>query len=113
MPDLRAVKLVGYNDLQLCETQITTRCRPVVEGGYQRGRYDDAHDSLADRRSSIWHREGDASRPNGHTRRYSRRLSHSLLPTAPDGSQGVHCSPTAASSKLTRPLKRAQLTQPI
>ena len=46
-----AVKLVGYNDLQLCETQITTRCRPVVEGGYQRGRYDDAHDSLADRRS--------------------------------------------------------------
>jgi adenylate cyclase len=32
---------------------------------------------------------------------------------AGDGSQGVHCSPTAASSELTRSLKGAQLTQPI
>jgi hypothetical protein len=37
-------------------------------------RDDDAHDRMADRRSSIRHREGDASRPNGHARRHRRRF---------------------------------------
>ena len=75
-------------------------------------RYDDAHDSLADRRSSIWHREGDASRPNA----------------IPDDIADVCRIPCfrqrpmhhrAYTARRRRPrlngegLKRAQLTQPI